>query len=193
MTKQNGFSLTPKTDINISWGGIPDAILSFPVSIGLSGQMIVDREATIALPPEEKAIKLFEFRVKVLADVMESAPYLVRISELNTALQTKIDVALFNDGDVKITPEQREKISAEVGLTEEEIADLKHPFPEWPEEGELKEQVLEYFGREDERGRKVFHALIEDAVTNYFLWATPRPTISVSAFMLGKRGTFTAS
>lgn len=61
-------------EIKRTWAGLPGATLIFPVRMYLSGELLIKREATIGLVGEERKAYLIDFRIRVLADVLEVAP-----------------------------------------------------------------------------------------------------------------------
>lgn len=193
MSKSNG--LAPETVIEKTWEGIPGYILCFPVGITMSSKQATEREVTIGMTSQEKAERLLDFRMKTIADVLTEAPYRYNIDALNDSLRHKEELEI--EGVVIQMPadteEEREaraatrnRMRGTIRLTEEEVAKHREPFPDWPQGGELDAVAYEYFNQEDGRGRKTFQLLIEDVMSSYWLWATPRPTISVSAFMQDK-------
>lgn len=183
--------LKPNTVIEKTWEGIPGAILSFPVAIALSGTMAAERQSNIGLTPEERNARIWAFRVNVLADVLTEAPYLIRIEALQEAISSKADKAVeeaaSNRGE-ELKADEVARIRKETRLTQAEVDALKEPFPDFPAwtVETLPAVAKEYFSREDERGRPLFQMLVEEVIEEYWFWANPRPTISVSAFMQDK-------
>lgn len=190
MSNNNGKGFSPTTIIERTWEGLPGAILRFPVSIALSGKMATYREQSVALGTNEKAERLLDFRFRILSDVLDAAPTLLYIDKLQAALDAKVAEAKRIGLEGKIMDGEdylatRKRIEKETKLTEEEVEALTEPLPGFPEEF-TPETAYGYFTQEDEKGRKVFQFLIEDVVAEFWYWVTPRPTISVSAFMQGK-------
>lgn len=194
----NGTRLTPTTTIERTWEGVPGAILRFTLSIALSGKMSTEREQAIALGTLEKAERLLDFRMRILSDTLDAAPNMIRIDALTGALEAKIEAAV--DATTKGMPEstdeekaekektrelRRKELSGKIKLTPDEVEALAEPLPGFPEEL-TPETAYEYFSQTDEKGRKVFQLLVEDIISEFWFWATPRPTISVSAFMQDK-------
>lgn len=198
MSNNNGKGFSPTTIIERTWEGLPGAILRFPVSIALSGKMATYREQSVALGTNEKAERLLDFRFKTLSDVLDEAPSMIRTERLEAALKAKIDqeteAALKDmpeatEEDLEKRAETRTRIRQETKLTRDEVESLAEPFPDYPDatpEKGLAETAYSYFTQEDEKGRKVFQFLIEDVINEFWYWATPRPTISVYAFMQDK-------
>jgi hypothetical protein len=176
--------LTPTTIIERTWEGLSGAILHFPVSIALSGNMAAERENNTLLTPDQRAERLLDFRFKTLADVLTEAPYLIFLEDLNRELEAKQIAAMEGIEDA----EEAARVRRAVRLTTEEVAALRQPFPGYEETvGEtLAEKAYAYFSQTDESGRKIFQLLVEEVISDYWYWVTPRPTISVSAFTQGK-------
>lgn len=176
--------MTPTKIIEKQWEGISGAILHFPVRMALSSELTKDRESNLTLKNEERAAKLPEFRIKVLADVLTSAPYLIWLSDLTGLLEKKQAEAIEGIENA----EEAARVKSLTRLTQEEVDALKKPFPDFPETTPetLAEKAREYFGQKDERGGEVFRPLVEDVIEDYWYWVNPRPTISVSAFTQGK-------
>lgn len=182
--------LTPRTTIERVWEGIPGVVLCFPVSIAMSSEAATNRDASIALTDQERTERLLDFRMRMVADVLEAPPYMIRLTALDTALEAKQDAAIAgltlpegNERDAKVT-----RIRERVRLTQEELDSLREPMPGFGETTPetLSPTAYEYFNQEDERGRKVFQLLVEEVMAEYWLWASPRPTFSVSAYTQGR-------
>lgn len=183
--------LAPTTILEKTWEGIPGAILRFPISISLSGKMITEREQSLGLTAQERGERLLDFRMRSLADILTDAPTLIRFDDIEKLLAAKQDAAIAGLTLEPGTPEHKAKVTRirdNVKLTQEEVNGITEPLPGFPESTPetLNAVALEYFNQEDARGRKVFQVLVEELINDYWLWATPRPTISVSAFMQGK-------
>jgi len=195
MSKQNGSSgLAPDTVIEKTWQGIPGYILCFPVGISLSSKGATEREQVIALTAQERTERLLDFRMRTVADVLTSPPYMYSLDRLDTALTDKVkriteETLLTMPDRSEEEREARAKARTEVRektkLSIEEVEEIKESFPNWPDAPgqELHEVAYEYFNQEDGRGRKIFQLLVEEVISEYWVWATPRPTISVSVFM----------
>lgn len=203
---ENGNGLKPalktQTILERDWSGLPGYILLFPVTLALSGSMATEREATLGLSKDERAETLLDFRLSLLGDVLTAPPYVVNFNTAMEALQAKQQKAkeeylnslnlILSESNEKASVEQireAERIEAETKLTAEEFAALYEPFPGWEEitkeEKTLKGKVIKFFGQK-EGGRQVYQLLVEAVTIDYWQWATPRPTISVSAFMQSK-------
>lgn len=176
--------------IEKEWQGIPGAILCFPVFLALSSAMAAEREQSIALTPQERHDRLLDFRTRTLADILGQAPYLLRIDKMDEVLKEKRDAKAVELEKEGLDAAKIKELIAEVKLTQEEIDDLKEPFPDYPEtlpEGKTPAEVYyEYFSQTDDAGRVIFQLLVEDVISEFWIWATPRPTISVSAYTQGK-------
>lgn len=189
MTSELMAGLNPSTIIERQWEGIPGTVLCFPVSISMSSAAATNRDASIALTDQERTERLLDFRMRMVADVLESAPTLVRLASLDKALEAKQEEAI---GRLTVSGKERDekvdRIRERVRLTKEEIDSLREPFPGFPTSTPetLATIAYEYFTQDDARGNKVFQLLIEEVMAEYWLWASPRPTFSVSAYMQSK-------
>ena len=183
--------------IETSWEGLPGKILIFPVTLALSGEMASQREKTIGVAQKDRAELLLDFRVSLLSDILEDVPKMIDLEQANLALRDKKAKVYTAHIENNLPPEQKdnEKIERvkqeakmlrdETGLTEQELEPLYENFPGWDEaDGDnLKERVFNYFNQKDKRGRQVFQFVTEMVINEFWAWATPRPTISVSAFL----------
>lgn len=153
--------------------------------------MATERQTTLALTPQERTERLLDFRFKTIADVLDAPPSMIVIDELQEALAAKQEAAIDKLLMPKGTDEYEGKVArirAKIGLTKDEVDALRRPFPGFPETTPetLNEEAYTYFSQEDEKGRKTYQLLIEEVIEEFWLWATPRPTMSVSAFTQGK-------
>lgn len=182
--------LTPKKILEKAWEGLPGYILRFPLTIAMTGKVAADREVTVGLSTLEKAERLLDFRMRTLADILYAAPSMLSIQKLSEALEAKHAAAIAERIDLP-EGEDRDKAEKElrqtIRLTDEEAEALAEPFPDFPDvtPETLSTKAYEYFNREED-GRKVFQLLVEDVIEEFWYWATPRPTISVSVFTQGK-------
>lgn len=183
--------LVPSTVIEKTWEPLPGMILCFPLSIAMSGAAANAREAAIGMSAHEKAERLLDFRIRMIAEVLNAPPYLIQFDRIGKALEAKqapVIKAVTIDKGLPEYAKKVERIRQRVLLTPEEVEALHEPFPDFPETTleDLTEKAYEYFNQNDERGRKVFQLLIEEVVSEFWLWATPRPTLTVSVFTQGK-------
>lgn len=150
------------------------------------------REATIAMTENERAERLLDFRINTVADVLTEPPYMYKIERLGKALDEKrkaaLDALKLPEGEPELLEKETRRIGNTVFLTSEEVKELQEPFPGFPETTPetLVKEAYDFFNQEDDRGRKPYQLLIEEVISEFWVWATPRPTISVSAFMQGK-------
>lgn len=196
------FGINSQTVLERSWEGLPGMILLFPVTIGLSGSMSAEREQTIGLTRQERADLLLDFRVRLLGDILTDTPKVLSIEKATEALAAKQDKAYKDyltahplNGEATKEDKVRhtqaaQKVKEETALTEQELEGLYEPFPGWDEitkdAGNLPEAVAKYFNQKS-GGRAIFQLLVEAVIQDFWSWATPRPTISVSAFLQSKR------
>ncbi len=205
---QNKTKLSTGKTISRSWNGLPGFMLFFPMSIAMSGAMTQEREKTIGLNKSEKSTALLDFRIRLVADILTDAPNMINLEKLPGILKEKQDKAIteaikIEEGKPNYVPlegEELEKFKAEIAaknknLTEKELAPHFELLPEWAETpgDTLYDKAYNYFSQTDENERHIFTLLIEDLVAAFWEWATPRPTISVSAFIQDMPLTFTTS
>jgi hypothetical protein len=200
----NGASPLATTKIlEREWSGLPNYILMFPVMIALSGAMATEREATIGLSQDERADALLDFRTRLLGDVLSKPPMMISITKLTDILGVKQEQAYqdylkeqgFDAIPEKDAARRRELIKAAtehkstIRLTDAEINPLYEYFPGWgeitAEEKTLKDKAIKFFGQKS-GGRVTYSLLVEAVIQDYWTWATPRPTISVSVFTQSK-------
>ncbi len=190
MTLKDLKNFRPSTVIERTWEGIPGYILCFPVAISMSGNMATEREQTMALTAQERTERLLDFRMRTVADVISDTPTMIPLAGIDKALHDKQAAAIEGITIDAKSPEyiaKVDRVQTKVRLTKEEVDALREPFPGFPDHTPetLNEVAYEYFSQMED-GRKVFQLLIEEVVSEYWQWATPRPTISVSAYMQGK-------
>ena len=180
-------SLTLETQTLISkeWPAIPGKVLFFPFRLGLSSDMQLERQAAIGAGIKERAEMLLQFRTKLISDVLAFDPYMVDIDETRKAYQAGLADRLKGITNKK----EIARITEGYKLTIEETAKLKTALPGYPDISDenpktIAERAFEYFSQEVE-GRRIFGPLIEELAEEYWLWATPRPTISVLGLMQG--------
>lgn len=77
--------LITSTVIKREWSVIPNKILCFPIVLGLSDTMTVARERMIALTGDERKEATEGFRVDLLADILEKAPYMTDLDGKNVS------------------------------------------------------------------------------------------------------------
>lgn len=182
--------LNPSYIIEKTWEMFPGYILCFPVGIGMSGKAAAERAEAIALSLHERADRLLDFRIRQVTDVLEAPPYMLSLDRLNAALEAKQDEAIANlrVEDEGVRREKVQRIRENLKLSPGEVEVLRESFPDFPETDAdtLSSLAYDYFNQEDSRGRKVYQLLIEEVMQAYWVWATPRPTISVSVFTQSK-------
>lgn len=191
MTLKDIKNFAPSTVIEKTWEGIPGYILCFPVSISMSGVMATEREQAMTLTAQERTERLLDFRMRTIADVIEDTPTIINLRAIDEALHAKQTAAIAGIKVDAKSPEyiaKVDRIQHKVRLTKEEVDAMRQPFPGFPDHTPetLNDVCYEYFSQENEDGRKVFQLLIEEVIAEYWQWATPRPTISVSVYMQGK-------
>lgn len=184
---KRGVKIDSSTVLQTTWSGLPGKILLFPVALALSGQMVNEREQLLAKTSEERAESLLDFRLNLYADIANSKPLIIDENALLEALDIKHKEIAESNKDK--TEGEVLELQKKARLTDAEIKDLTEEFPEWAEicgDLDLPDAIREYFGQRRD-GRQIFQLLIETVVKEFWVWATPRPTISVSAFMQSKQ------
>lgn len=183
--------VAPTKVIEKTWNGIPGAILCFPVMIALSNSIAKERESTLLLTAQERQDHLLDYRIRTISDILDAPPTMIMEAKLEAALRAKHEAAIQG---LTLKPENQayqakvDRIHENLRLTVAEVDALREPLPNFPDStgDTLATVAYDYFSQTDDKGRRIFQLLVEDVIDEFWIWATPRPTFSVSAYTQSK-------